>query len=364
MSTSKVRSNAIGFFFDAPIVALLLMAIIGYLWPGLSFRYAGWPFVVSLFVVGMPHGAVDFFLNARLRSASHVRNQIQSFAWYTVTLIVGLITLIVFPKASVVLFAVTSAQHFGVADARALDQRFQTIVPDMIRRCSSLARGLIILALPFLFYPVESLQVVNSVLQTVSALPIVPAVTAVTFVATACLLVAGAALLASTTYRVATGDGRAALLEWLETSVIVAAFATLHPLFAMGLYLVAWHAWRHLYAIGPFLGVEPRSARFADLLRSVWQVHVAALPLMVPTLILYGLVASWRLPAWSSMQLAALTIATFIVVTLPHHLLIERLFATSRDRDKQRNSQEVRLVRANGSLVGRQVSAGRPGHNE
>ena len=358
MTTQADRTKAWRFFYDLPTALLASWVVVGWLAPGLAVRYAGWPLVISLFFAGMPHGAVDFLLNARLKSVSRLGDQLQAFLWYVVTLTIGVITFIFFPRMTLVVFAITSAQHFGWADARVLEKRFQTSVPVMVRRCSAIARGVAILALPFVFAPSESVEVINAVLRFVSTPLIEPAAEAVTYIATACVIVAAAALLVSTTYRVATGQIRVALVELLETAVIGAAFGTLHPMFAMGLYVMTWHSWRHLYAIAPFLGVEPRSSRLDELLRCLWRLHVAALPLLIPTLVLYGLVAWWKIAVWDSFQLAALAIATFIVVTLPHHLLIEKIFATSRDRQGQATNQKPGQRTSESSPIGKHMSHG------
>jgi hypothetical protein len=47
----------------------------------------------------------------------------------------------------------------------------------------------------------------------------------------------------------------------------------------------------------------------------------------------------WRLETWHAENLAAVVIAIFIVVTLPHHLLIERL---SSRTEQSVNSNSVK----------------------
>ncbi|HAY82360.1 MAG TPA: hypothetical protein DCY79_21340 [Planctomycetaceae bacterium] len=329
-----------------------MCVVTGWLVPDFSTQYAGWPFVISLFVVGMPHGAVDFLLNAKLKSAGRFGKQVQAFTWYVTILAGGVLALIVFPRLTLLLFAIASAQHFGTADARMLDWRFQTSVPRRIRRCSAFARGVTILALPFVFFPDESVSVINAVTQLVSAAPLIVAGETIAYLATACVIVALASLLVSTTYRTFTGQLRVALVEWLEITVIAAAFWLLHPLFAMGLYLLTWHAWRHLYLVAPLLDSQPRRGNLHELFRCVGRLHVHSLPLLLPTLVLFGVIALWKLPVWDSFHLAALAIATFVVVTLPHHLLVERLFESRRPRqDWTENENASRHQHSNATAL-------------
>jgi Brp/Blh family beta-carotene 15,15'-monooxygenase len=121
-------------------------------------------------------------------------------------------------------------------------------------------------------------------------------------------------------------DGRVACLEAVETGVICLSFLFLHPLFAIGLYVLCWHSWRHLYSLSRFLPSAKSDGSGKDLIGAICRLHIESLPLLIPTIVAYVALAWWRLDVWSSEELAALTIALFVVVTLPHHLLVERLF--------------------------------------
>ena len=95
-------------------------------------------------------------------------------------------------------------------------------------------------------------------------------------------------------------------------------------LFALGIYFLCWHSWRQALRLTDELNVE----RHQSLTRSLLKVHYLALPLMIPTWIIYLVVLQWRAPAVTSVDAAILTLGVFAVVTLPHHLLAERMNAS------------------------------------
>jgi Brp/Blh family beta-carotene 15,15'-monooxygenase len=128
-------------------------------------------------------------------------------------------------------------------------------------------------------------------------------------------------------------------LELLETLVVSMALFVLHPLFAMGLYVLAWHSWRHIHSLTQFLPSAKSDGSWKQVRKAIVSIHIQSLPLLVPTVMIFGVIAWWRLEVWSSELLGALTIAFFAVVTLPHHLLVERLF-----RRPQQFSQQTNVV--------------------
>jgi hypothetical protein len=80
-------------------------------------------------------------------------------------------------------------------------------------------------------------------------------------------------------------------------------------------------------------GTRPGTLRFFP---SIMQLHLQSLPLLVPTIVVFAGVAWWRLEEFTSGTLAALTITFFVVVTVPHHLLVEKMAASSLN---QRNAR-------------------------
>ena len=67
-------------FYDLPLVVLIGAVLVESVVPGISAKLAGWPLVVSLFLIGMPHGAIDFSLTAHLTASKTISSQLLKLA--------------------------------------------------------------------------------------------------------------------------------------------------------------------------------------------------------------------------------------------------------------------------------------------
>lgn len=320
-SSNGLRDGSIVFFFS-PLAVLTTFVIFERVAPGCSTRFAGWPLVISLVLVGMPHGAADLAVNNRLAKAISARRQIARFAGYLLMLTASLALFVASPSLALLLFITVSALHFGLADARDLDFFHRHKSPVRLLRFAALARGFLVLGLPFAVSPVESMATFADI-TNLAGRPLPPLdPLALQQLASLVVLAASSTLVIVVATRTYLRQVGLAFSELLETSVLAVAFLTLHPLFAIGLYVLTWHSWRHLHRLALFFGRSPgRHGWVSDIVR----LHVQSLPLLLPTIAIFLAIAWLRLEAWTSTSLAALTIAIFTVVTLPHHLLVERV---------------------------------------
>ena len=312
-------------FYQLPILIFVSFIMLETCFRGFSATYAGWPLVLSLVFVGMPHGAVDFVVNSRLRSAVATKDRIRTFMRYCVILSLSLGAFIFVPKLSLGVFVAVSLVHFGLADARALENRSGSRTTRLSVLVAGLVRGTLILASPFAMSPSASWSVFADILaiagQTVTLEPpLLLQRTALVACGLAVMVQLGISF-----FRVRLGTGRTAVTEAVEVATIAAAFFVLDPLFAMGLYVIAWHSWRHMQPLSQIFASQRRPYGYAEIARSIVRLHGYSLPLLLPTVLVFLIVGWWRLDAWTSEAMAALTVAIFVVVTLPHHLLVEEM---------------------------------------
>ncbi len=313
-------------FYDSSLLILTLFVGVELSHPGLSKAYAGWPLIASLFLAGMPHGAVDLAIARRLRKHHGLLGS--RFGAYLAVLGLSAAFFAAAPLTAAGLFFVLSGVHFGLADARALDLRCGLHSPPVETALAAFVRGSLIISLPFLFHASESLQVVSNVVAVagLSADWLSPSTTML--LAAAAVSVAVAALVPLSALRLGRRDGSPLATELGETAVLVAAFYFLHPLFAVGLYVAVWHSWRHLHATARFFRQGQSLSNIKECAQAVGGLHIRSLPLLVPTVAAFWSLAWLQLDSWAPEQLAALMIALFVVLTLPHHILVERLFRT------------------------------------
>lgn len=318
---SKTERTVYG---SLPLIALITAVGFGLAFPSASVAYAGWPFVISLFVIGMPHGAVDLWITRRINGNLRWSQALIAFLGYCFLMAVVFALLVALPKLTLLAFAVISALHFGIADVHSL--RSEAATPSRrFELFAAIARGSLILSLPFAFWPAASWQTVNQIQAIVGKSPTAYDAAQSSWIASLVVAVALLLQVGVSWLRWSRGDF-AFRREVVETAVLVLSFATLHPLFAMGLYVLAWHSWRHMLPLSRFFNGDEPARGFAEVARSILKMHVFALPLLIPTWVIFLGLAWWRLPTWDAASIAAMTIAFYVVVTLPHHLLVERLF--------------------------------------
>ncbi|MGL4513333.1 MAG: Brp/Blh family beta-carotene 15,15'-dioxygenase [Lacipirellulaceae bacterium] len=291
-----------------------------------SERVAGWPFAMSLLVVGMPHGAADLAVSRRMGMFATRSSALRFVATYSAGMVGAFALLWMFPLATLGLFAALSAWHFGSADHEDLAERCSKPATNGVRRASWVAaRGSLILAVPFAARPAEATRVVVDVVTLVGGKA--PTLDPDTVALTATCVVGGAlAVWASdASASLLARRWRSVALDAVETLAIFLAAAVLHPLFSVGMYFVAWHSWRHTRRLVEFVAGERVTP-----LRSLLASHRASLPLLLPTIAATTAVAWWLAPERSVWWVAIVAIAAYVVVTPSHHMLVERMHARRR----------------------------------
>jgi beta-carotene 15,15'-dioxygenase len=313
----------------------LLAAAIASLWfgPGWTARMGAVPWLIAIVFVGLPHGAADLAITWRLcgRTAT-----LRLFAIYTALMAMVLLAFAIGPRTVLMLFGALSVWHFGLSHALG-----QTPAPTPTwgpLAVAAIARGAGVLGVPLAARPADSAALVAEVIGLVAhdgGAQSLPFSTATIRAAGICLT--GAAIMALTVETLATrriaGAWRRSADTLVDLMVIGLLGMTADPLFSVGLYFLCWHAWREMR---PLTAVLAGHADFPHLLRDVIAVHVAALPLLIPTWI--ALLAGWWLlsPGHSTHDLAVFSLVVYLVVTPSHEALggLLRHFSAGRDHQE------------------------------
>lgn len=288
------------------------------------------PWIVSLGFVGLPHGAADFAASRRAW-----RGWSLALVWLAYAAVMAAVAtgFAVAPLTAILAFAAVSCWHFGTAhldaDAAALGARLRIV--------ASLARGCAVLAMPLAAWPAATARAAGhlaalAVDEPAAAALFDPAAVRAVGIALAAGTAAAAAIEGLASVRRPGG-----LRNWSrllgELSVIMALGWCVDPLFAVGLYFLVWHAWRQMPPLAEALtGSVPGSWR--RLGAALLRIHVAALPLLIPTWIAIGAVW-WRWSADHTLRdLAIISIGAYLVVTPAHEMLGDLLRALAGRRNR------------------------------
>lgn len=322
---SESSFHTIGFRL-VPLGMMLAAAAAGWLaGPGWSQRLAPLPWLVSLVVVGLPHGAADLAVTRRIGRGSAAR----VFSIYLACMAAVFAVFMAAPVPLIVLFAALSVWHFGMGHA---DGQAPPVGHGFIAQVrAALARGAPVLGVPLAVWPGATADVVVRLVTLVGSSGQADraraafALGAIQAVGIG-LVVLGAAMLAAEAWesRRTPGALRRSCDTAIDVGVIGLLGATADPLFAVGLSFLVWHAWRHLWLLAPLVtDVEPHDG--PTLWRAILRLHVAALPLLVPTWCVMLAAWWWLSPTHSARDLAILSLAVYLVVTPSHDMLIDLL---------------------------------------
>ena len=311
-----------------PLCVMLVLAVTGWLWGDeWSARYAAWPWVVSLVCVGLPHGAADLAVAWRRMKG---RQLAIAAGGYLAVLVLSLLAFVAAPAIVLPAFVVLSAWHFG------------------------LPLGGLAVGVPLVVWPDLTADVGREVAAIVGDTSQFARLD-VRGLGLAIVTVALVVLIRGVIQTARDSGWRTAVADVLDAAVIAFLALATDPLFSVGVFFLCWHAWREMPhvasditgstatreargsvqargAFGPSLRgpprrdlYRPRSRCAADqasgLVRQLAKVHLAALPLLVPTWL--ALAAAWWLLPEARLEhslrgLAILSLAAYVVVTPPH----------------------------------------------
>ena len=286
------------------------------------------PLVASVLVLGLPHGAVDHLAVARSRGQRPDRRAVaRVFALYGIVGGAYAVVWFLAPAVAFALFIAVTWFHWGQGDLwalrelagaghiRSLPQRVGTVV----------VRGGLPMLVPLLAFPEWYRRVAVDLVglfapEAVAALECAFQPT----VRLALGAVYGTVLAATLTLGYLRADDAGPWrLDAGETAGLVAYFALVPPVFAIGVYFTLWHSLRHVGRLmlvddGATAALGKRDARtaFARFGRDALPLTLASLALLAG---LYWLVPNppATVPEWVGLYLVFIA-----VVTLPHVVVV------------------------------------------
>jgi Brp/Blh family beta-carotene 15,15'-monooxygenase len=305
--------------------------------PAFTTTAAPWPFVIALFVFGMPHGCADWIVAARLSGRVGAWSRISGFTGYLCQMLACLALMALLPGVAALMFLCLTMFHFGMADATAVGADKDGFVA---RWGLALGRGMLLLSTAFAAHPVaawapfEQIETALSAWQHGAASAWMPTPQEMRPLA---MIGVGAGVvfaLASAAARARRGHARAAVLDLVEHALVASMAALADPLFAVGMFFIGVHAFRHTRRLACTKTIIAPSYTTTHIITPPYttnnflarlvRVHVISLPLLWPT-IPCMIPLCWLLGGFNAHSLAVASIAFYMITTLPHHLLGLRL---------------------------------------
>jgi len=314
-STVSLRSPRV----YGTVLALTLLTIAVGIWGGFSLG----PFAVGILFVavvltGMPHGAVDHLVAARLYDLGFTwADQAKFYGGYLALMTLYSAFWVVAPVWSLALFLVMTMYHFGQADLAYWG------LPPVPARVVYLSRGLFLIGLPIAAFPGAVDPIFDAIAGVlVTEWPLLatqPTTVFAGLVGQHVLVLLVAALTADVNVQAVGREG-------VNVAVLTALFGTVHPLVAFAVYFGLWHSLGHILELMRFFRREETPP---ETIRAFYRK--AALFTILPFVGLVGLY--WATQSFGSTdQMIALLFIIIAVMTLPHMVIVEQLYRTREQR--------------------------------
>ncbi|MBL49870.1 MAG: hypothetical protein CMP28_13095 [Roseibacillus sp.] len=273
------------------------------------------PFLISAFLIGLPHGAADWGVLRRLVARGNRTQSLIGVGIYCALLAASALLVFVTPPLGLTIFLLVSAWHFGGADAHDFGGHFHLKGRRKLLRLTAGSRGVLIVTSPFVFRFADMFGTCEAWCAMLNSSWISPVYSDIFRVIVVSSFILSA-LAAGTVMSILLSAGRPRAAGWLalETLILVATFALLHPLFALGAYFLCWHSMRHLSHIR-ILG---------DSKAGLGWLYRLSGPFFVPSLVVIGLLAWGTGGLFSPERIAIILLIFFAIVTPAHQWLVSR----------------------------------------
>ena len=279
---------------------MLALSTIGFslLFPHVSVAAAPWIFLSSAILLGVPHGACDPWIPGWvLNRPSRLLFLIAFFIAYLALSGLYLLLWRTFPFPSTIFFLLLTAWHWGSADASV------EFHPGKQWLGFSIARGSLVMLAPFAFHLGEAWHVVQLMAPESPDSP-------------PCSFFLSGLILALTLQ----GISRTSWSAWTETLLLLCLFYLASPLLSVGVYFMAFHAWRHLLRLASIRD-HLSTLQYSTWAKSVARLLLLSAPLTLATLVFLPWIPSLACNS-SHQNWVGPYLILLAVLTLPHAILV------------------------------------------
>ena len=311
---------AVGWFALGAAIAWQALA------PASAERFALVPLLAGLALFGLPHGALDHLVPARLGFAWARRPL--GLAVYLVAyagLAAAYLGLwLVAPRIAFIGFLVATVVHWGQGDLRFLELFARRRRVGVMGRATTIAlRGAIPIAVPVLAFPATAEGLLATATQALG-------VDAGTLDLSSSLVRAsllGALALTAVVYVAyaakAWDSSRGLALDLGEIALLVALFAFVPAYLAIGVYFMLWHSFRHLVRLSMLRAEDARAIAAGRPWRPLLRLARDLVPITLVALTFLALLGAWAAPRMAgALDVVALSLVWISALTMPHLVVV------------------------------------------
>mgnify|MGYP006440496607 FL=1 len=268
--------------------------------------------MIAVVLTGIPHGAVDHIVAAKLYGLSSTwRDQARFYGGYLALMALYGALWFVVPAWCLWAFLLMTMYHFGQADLAYWE------LPPVRARLVYVSRGLLLIGLPIAAHPL----IVDPIFDAIAGVRplhwslLAEHSTAVLTALVAQHLVVLGGVASSPDTAVPTNGWR----EAINVVVLSALFLVVHPLVAFAVYFGLWHSLGHILELLRFFAQRDEPTSLPGFYRKAALYTVVSFAGLGA---LYAATQSFGLQD----QMVALLFILISVMTLPHMIVVERLY--------------------------------------
>jgi Brp/Blh family beta-carotene 15,15'-monooxygenase len=269
-----------------------------------------WIVVLSVLVIGIPHGAIDHIMAAELYSLNQtLKDHLLFYASYLLVMIIIGALWIFLPEAGMALFLAISIYHFGQADMEDfLAERHS------VNRLFYLSRGVLIIGLIVYSEPLTTYPIMADAMRMETMLfsDFMPS-------ANASLWTVGGVYTLTSLYGIIAGriDNP---INFIVDSLLLTLFLLITgPLIGFAIYFALWHSAGHINEMREFFSNRGKSL-------SVAQFYKKAAPFTLVSILGMILLLIINVQINLENQFLSLMFILISVLTLPHMLIVEKMY--------------------------------------
>lgn len=303
------------------IAVVVFFMILQGLAPEFTASVSLWVLLASVVVVGIPHGAIDHIIAAELYELNQtVKDHLMFYASYLLVMMVVGALWILLPAGGMILFLLISIYHFGQAD---MEDFMPGREPGF--RIHYLNRGWLIIGLILFSDTTITLPIIEDAIRvepgTVAGF-VPEAETAVVSTLAIYLTISVAGMLSGTIHR-----KRAYLTDSI---ILIACLLVTGPLIGFAIYFALWHSSGHIREMRTYFDSLKKPLSIAGFYKK-------AAPFTLVSFAGLGLLFWINSRLGLENQFITLMFILISVLTLPHMLIVERMYREKTTSAKQLN---------------------------
>ncbi|TVR16770.1 MAG: hypothetical protein EA391_06965 [Balneolaceae bacterium] len=288
-----------------------LFILLSLLSPELNSVIAPWVVIVSVFLIGIPHGAIDHIMAAEIFNIElKFKDQLLFYGSYLLLMFILGAVWIFYPIAGMFIFLVISIYHFGQAD-----------MEEYLSENTSfswfwhLIRGLYIILL-IIFSDISVTYPILEQAMNISVGSLTPLISDPSLVIYSGLSI----YLAITVLGITKGVFSNSRLYIADTITLLALFYFAGPLIGFALYFAIWHSAGHINEMREYFKAKNKSL-------SLFKFYKLSLPFTLISI--FGLLILVYLQNAFGVQDMFFTLMFILisVLTLPHMLIVHKMYS-------------------------------------